>query len=102
MAFKVEISPLAEADADETFFWIAKDSPRNAERWYRGLIEKLQTLSTDPESHPIAPDSDAFAEDVRQLLYGKRRGVHRILFAIRGEIVYVLRILHGARKLLRE
>jgi hypothetical protein len=32
---------------------------------------------------PVDPDSDAFGEEVRILLDGKRQGKFRILFAIR-------------------
>ena len=35
--------------------------------------------------------------EVRQLLYGRRRQMYRILYEIRGETVYVLRLRHAAR-----
>ena len=36
------------------------------------------------------------------LLYGKRHGKHRILFAIRGDTVHVLTVRHSARQSLSE
>jgi len=47
-------------------------------------------------------ENEDFNEDVRQLLYGKRSGVNRILFAVRGNTVHLLHIRHGARKYLGE
>jgi hypothetical protein len=32
------------------------------------------------------------------LFYGKRRGVYRILFAIRGDVVHVLTVRHSAQR----
>lgn len=40
--------------------------------------------------------------DVRQLLYGRKPHVHRILFTIDGEMVNILHIRHGRRKSLSE
>jgi hypothetical protein len=38
-------------------------------------------------------------QEIRQLLYGGRRGVYRILFVIRGEeVVRVLAVWHSARQ----
>jgi hypothetical protein len=39
---------------------------------------------------------------VRVLLYGKRQGKHRILFAIWGDTVRVLTVRHSARQSLIE
>ena len=35
---------------------------------------------------------------MRQLLYGRKPHVYRILFTIEGDVVYVLRIRHGRRR----
>jgi phage-related protein len=42
-------------------------------------------------------DSQALGCEVRILVYGKRRGIYRILFSIVGDTVWVLRIRHGTR-----
>ena len=39
---------------------------------------------------------------MRQLLYGRKPHVYRILFTIEGDAVYVLRIRHGRRRRLDE
>ena len=40
--------------------------------------------------------------EARELLYGKRRGVYRILFEIRNNVVHVLRVRHSAQRPLGE
>jgi hypothetical protein len=37
-----------------------------------------------------------YGEEVRVLLSGKRRGVYRVLFTIRGDTVQVLTVRHSA------
>jgi phage-related protein len=46
----------------------------------------------------VDPDSSAYGQGVRVLIYGKRRGVYRVLFTIRGETVYVLTVRHSAQR----
>ena len=46
----------------------------------------------------LAPENVSVPFEMRQLLYGRKPHVYRILFAIEGETVYVLRIRHGRRK----
>ena len=86
------------ADADAAYEWIARDSPDRAARWYRGLFERIETLRTRPSRCPLAPESEAFGEEIRQLLYGRRHGVYRILFTIQGDVITIFRIRHGAQK----
>lgn len=42
-------------------------------------------------------ESQEFDEDIRQMLYGKRPHIYRVLFVVRGDVVYVLHVRHGAR-----
>ncbi len=100
MAYRVELSSRAIREAEEARDWIAQDSPRRAAAWYQRLLDKIESLKEYPERCPLAPESDAFEEKIRQLLYGKRRGVYRVLFAVRGEVVYIFSIRHSARDFL--
>jgi hypothetical protein len=59
-------------------------------------------LKTSPQRCPIDPDSEVYGEQVRVLLYGKRRGVYRVLFTIRGDTVHVLTVRHSAQRSLFE
>ena len=98
MAYRVELSPEADREIEEAYRWIAAASPRGAHRWFNGLMDALRSLSDFPQRCPPAPESDAFVENIRQLLYGRRQHRYRALFAIRGKTVQVLHIRHGARR----
>ena len=89
MAYQVEISPSALADIDEAYLWLDEQSPPAAAQWFRGLRKAIDSLETNPERCSLAPESDAFAEELRQLFYGRRRGVYRILFTVAGDTVRV-------------
>jgi hypothetical protein len=55
-----------------------------------------------PRACSLAPESDYFGREIRQLLYGKRQHKYRILFEIREQTVVVLRVRHGAQRPLEE
>jgi hypothetical protein len=46
----------------------------------------------------FAPETARFPFEVRQLLYGRKPHVYRILFTIEGERVKILHIRHGRRE----
>ena len=98
MKYRVITQPPAENEIEEAVRWIAKESPARAVKWYMGLVNAIGSLSTFPERCPLAPEDDAFEEEIRQLLFGKRHGVYRVLFTIRGQTVYVLHVRHSARE----
>jgi plasmid stabilization system protein ParE len=104
MTCRVIIQPRAEREIWAAAQWIQDQSRSAAKalRWARGIRARMETLSANPDRCPVDPDSDAFGEEVRVLLYGKRHGKHRILFAIRGDTVHVLTVRHSARRNLSE
>jgi plasmid stabilization system protein ParE len=102
MAFKVHLSAAADEEAEKHYRWYAKRAPLAAARWYNGLLDAIETLADNPERCGLAPESEHFDEEIRQLLYGKRPHVYRVLFTIHGETVHVLHIRHGARRFLHE
>ena len=79
---------------NNAYEWIAADSPGQAILWFNGLVEVSESLSTNPERCPRAPESNEVDREIRQLLYGK----YRILFMIRDDTVYLLHVRHGARQ----
>jgi plasmid stabilization system protein ParE len=100
MTYRIVIQPAAQVAMEEAFRWVQERAPARAARWYNGLVEAINSLATFPERCPLAPEANAFDEEIRQLLYGKRADVYRILFTIQQEIVSVLYVRHGARKFL--
>jgi plasmid stabilization system protein ParE len=100
MAHSVYITARAMAEIDEALDWIENQSEAAALRWHERLIDAIHSLEHHPERCELAPESDWFGAEIRQLLYGRRRGVYRILFEIRGNKVVILRVRHSAQALL--
>ncbi len=97
MEFLVEIAEPAEEDIDEAYLWFYERDPGKADRWYRGLCKAIFSLREMPLRCAIAPESQDLDREVRQLLYGRRRQMYRILYEVRGDTVVVLRIRHTSR-----
>jgi plasmid stabilization system protein ParE len=98
VSYQIVITRRAKADAAEAFRWLADRSPSAAARWYAGLFRAISKLAEMPERHPIAPDeSDQLGITIRQMLYGRRRGVYRVLFSIEGDTIVLHYIRHAAR-----
>ncbi|MFO0954170.1 MAG: type II toxin-antitoxin system RelE/ParE family toxin [Isosphaeraceae bacterium] len=98
MTYRVIVTPTAEAEAMETFRWYAERSPEVAERWLADLERAIAGLADHPDRRAVLKDeSEALGCEVRRLLHGRRRAAFRILYTIRGDTVWVLRIRHGAR-----
>jgi plasmid stabilization system protein ParE len=99
MAFRVETSAQAESDAGAILEWLLTQHAGEAGiRWFIALDDAIASLATFPERFPIAPENVSFPFEVRQLLYGRKPHVYRILFTIDGDTVNVLHIRHGRRK----
>lgn len=96
MNYRIEISSVAEAEADSAFVWMSQvTSPERASQWYEGLLKAIETLSMMPKRCPKASEDEYFTKEIRQLLYGRGRNSYRVLFTIvEGEEVSTVRILH--------
>lgn len=103
MNYRVIILPEAEREMEEACLWIVQSAPEAARTWLQRLRAAIGTLRTHPRRCALAPESAFFAEEIRQLLYGRRRGVYRVLFEVRDdeETVIILHVVHGARDYLR-
>lgn len=100
MEFLVEISPSAEADIEEAYLWWAKNrSPEQAGRWYREILIAVGQLATMPERCAPCEEVDPGEIELRQLLFGLGGSTtHRIVFAVSGQTVSILRVRHIARE----
>ncbi len=88
MTYRVVFTVRARAEVVEQFRYLADRSPDAAARWYTGLEKAIAKLSTMPERHPIAEDeTEQLGITLRQMLYGRRRGIFRILFSIEDDTV---------------
>jgi toxin ParE1/3/4 len=93
MDYQVILSPRAIQDLQEIVRYISFDSPANAEKFGRSLIEKARTLSSFPERGRVVPE---FRDDnTREIIFHSYRIVYRV--RSRERVVEVGRFWHGAR-----
>ena len=97
MKYRVITEPQAEAQMADVFHWVAKDSPHHAMKFIEGMEKAINSLQGFPSRCGIAPESEFFGVEIRQLLYGN----YRILFTIEGMNVRILHVRHGARQPLK-
>jgi plasmid stabilization system protein ParE len=103
MAFRVEQTEQAERDILNILDWlIAEQAGKTGLRWFEGLAHAVASHSETPQRCPLAPENSSVSFEMRQLLYGRRPHLYRILFAIENDVVYVLRVRHGRRRRLDE
>jgi plasmid stabilization system protein ParE len=59
MIYEVEISSVAEAEADQAFLWWSQvASLEEAKRWYAGLLAAIDSLSQMPKRCAIAKENE--------------------------------------------
>ncbi|PYV82825.1 MAG: hypothetical protein DMG93_10610 [Acidobacteria bacterium] len=99
MAYRVKISARAERDLMEIYEHIRAEESERAKNWYFGLGETILSLHNMPGRCPTAPEN----RKLRQLLYGNKPNVYRLIFRItrKSSHVDVLHIRHGARSQFR-
>ncbi len=97
MKYRVVITPNAKADLRHAYRFCRMHSPAAAQRWSKGARRSIQSLAHNPLRCPLAPESSAFHQEIRELFYGTgNRGAYRILYTVRGVTVYVLHVRHGS------
>ena len=102
MTYHVIIQPQAEAEIEAAYLGKRDNAPQAAARGFAGIGKAINALDQFPARCPLAPENEHFTEEIRQLLYGPRNDVYRILFTIQGDTVHVLHVRHGAQQYLTE
>ena len=99
MAYRVELTARALLDIDDLLVEKQAATSPAAARWAEGLYKTLASLQTLPFRCAEAPEAKSWKRELRQLLYGRRPHVYRILFEVdqTSSTVRVLHIRHGAR-----
>lgn len=99
MSYKVRIlSNAYQAIYDNAMWWSENRSSAQALEWYEGFIEKLQSLSEEPERFSLALENDKVPYELRELFFSLgKRPTHRALFRIQNDTVEVLVIRHVAQ-----
>ena len=102
MDFRVELSDQAQRDIAAIYDWLRSQQAGDAgERWFVALRAAVASLANLPARCPFATENRGSPVEVRQLLYGRRPHVYRVLFAIEADVVQVLHIRHGRRRPVR-
>ena len=102
--YHVELDPRAVEDIDNVLDWLAQEAPHKLGEWFEALEVEIQSLETMPQRCPLAPEHRRWESELelRQLLFDRYPSVYRIIFTIKGTVVRVLQVRHGARRYLHE
>ena len=101
--YEVRLSEPAEADIDNIFQFLFMRDPRLAERWRVLLTEAVESLSHFPHRCSYAPENGRFDREIRQLWFGSRRSVYRLVYTVIEDAdsetfaVRILRVRHHAQ-----
>jgi toxin ParE1/3/4 len=100
MAYQIEFSAGAEEDLERLYEWIVVQAPSRGPLWFKNLVRSIYSLARQPYRCPLAPENYQQDDGIRQLLFGKKPNVYRILYVIgnKQKAVYILHIRHGARR----
>jgi len=88
--YTVIIEDSAKLDVQDSYNWGCRVwGVERAHKWARELRGAILTkLALTPLGFPVAPDSNEFGEEVRQMIVGR----YRVLFCVRSRRVHVLHI----------
>jgi len=89
---RIRITPLAERDLEDLWFFIAQDDPAAADRLLDLLEEKYKVLADNPHMGPARPD---IAKELRYHPVGS----YLLLYRIISGGIELVRVVHGARDL---
>lgn len=82
MKFRVRLLSSAQADAAELFERVSEAAPVRGPIWYKRLIAAMVSLQLSPRRCVLSPENDLVAIEVRQLLFGSKPNVYRVLFTV--------------------
>lgn len=97
MPYALRTTRRADADIDAAVGWLSERSAAAAARWHAGALTAVRSLETNPKRCPLADEAADLGLELRQLLFGRHRGVYRVLFTIDGETVTIHRVRHAAQ-----
>jgi plasmid stabilization system protein ParE len=97
--YRVALAASAQADADAIYEYVTENSPQRGAEWFQDLMDCLYSLDRFPYRCPVAREARKVKREILCLLFGKRRGIYRILYQVdEGRTVWILHIRHGARR----
>jgi toxin ParE1/3/4 len=95
MSYPVRLTDRAVRDLATIYEFIDAEASERAFAWFNDLAEAIYSLERFPERGTITSEN----KKTRQLLFGKKPGIYRIIYAMdrRNHVVSILHIRHGAR-----
>lgn len=94
MAYLVRLTNRALRDLEYIYQLIQADESEAAYRWFNGLAELIYSLESLPDRGSHTPEN----RKMRQLLYGTKPHIYRLIYQVdhRNKAVNLLHIRHGA------
>lgn len=95
MPYLVRTLPRAERDLQSIFYFTQAQTASAAIDWFNGLAVSISTLAHHPARCAVIPENSKF----RQLLYGSKPHIYRIIFSLDEESkqVNIVHVRHSAR-----
>lgn len=99
MEYRVDLTDEALENIREIYVFIKAAQVPAAAVWYRGLRAMIFSLEFEPHRGRITAESP----NLRQLLYGNKPHIYRIIYSIDPEkrAVRIVHVRHGARQAFR-
>jgi len=100
MTYLVELSIRALHDLEILYIEKNVAESQAAGRWFNGLETAIEGLAKLPDRCPIAPEAQRANRELRNLLYGKKPHIYRVIYEIdeSRRMIKVFHIRHGARR----
>jgi len=90
---RVRISLQAADDLEDISLYIGKDSPFYAKEVIKNILQSIKVLEKFPKIGRMVPERQN--PNIREIIY---RG-YRIIYQISGEIVEIITVIHGSKRL---
>src|SRR4051812_33513850 len=91
--YTVAVTPQATVDLRAIREYLGLNAPDYVDRFLDRVSTAFEGLERFPFRHPRARESASLRSEIRQAMVDS----HRILFAVRGSTVFVLRVGHASR-----
>jgi plasmid stabilization system protein ParE len=92
---RVNVSRRLERDLEAIIDRIALDSPLRAEKFRDDVVRIVLGLGSLPLRAPLVPEKSLAGQGYRHLIFGD----YRIIFSVGDDVVWAVRVIHGARLL---
>jgi plasmid stabilization system protein ParE len=97
MEFQVKVTRYAQGEIESAYLWFKRYDADFADRWFRGLMNKIATLQEKPKRCALARENSDFVDEIRQLVYGKSSNRYRVIFLIEDNFVHILSVRRGSQ-----